>query len=108
MVQQPSTLEKLNDRIDAIERTMQEIYRALVHKGVIEARPVAQPPLNRAALRDELLARGVTRTLAPEELAMAARWQARSEAERQRLVARLKTLRLTPPLSEVIHQLRAE
>lgn len=101
-------LSELKTRVDQLE---QKLFRlearvALPDAGALTVSPQAAPSQN-DDLRADLLARGAIRRPSPEELAVAARWQARPEKERARIVEMLQTLRLDPPLSEIIHRMRA-
>ncbi|MEK7277925.1 MAG: hypothetical protein AAB427_11300 [Chloroflexota bacterium] len=107
MIAKTSAIGELQERIVVVENTVQAIYTALVRKGVIEVASAQRVVVNRATLRAELIARGITRAPSPEELAVAAQWRSRPEEEQARFIKGLETLRLDPPLSEIIHRMRA-
>ena len=101
-------LNELKTRVDQLEQKLFQLEAkvALPDAVALTVSPQA-PRTQNAGLRADLLARGVIRKPSPEELAVAARWQARPEKERARIVEVLQTLRLDPPLSEIIHRMRA-
>jgi len=63
--------------------------------------------ITRQELREQLLARGITRPPSPEELAIVAKWKSRPKKEREQIIAKLGRLKIDPPLSEIIHQMRS-
>lgn len=74
-------------------------------KSVV-TKPVKRKPKTRKEIKEYLLAKGVIRLPSAEELAIAAEWDALPEAERRQFTAKLQSLKLEPPLSELIHQMR--
>ncbi|RMF32653.1 MAG: hypothetical protein D6759_08020 [Chloroflexi bacterium] len=104
------TLEELEARVQALERTVAELRR---ERG--EPSPVAEPPIwlleGREPTRDEIIAWLEAHGMSvseptPEEMALAAEWDALSEEEKQAHRAYMDSLELDPPLSEIILQNR--
>lgn len=112
MILKPQKQSKIETRISKLEREMALLLRQVSKQKqtrVQEIAPasIAYRPLTRYQLRAELLARGITRPPSPEELAIAAKWKSRPRKEREQIIAKLGHLKIDPPLSELIHQMRA-
>jgi len=95
---------KIEARLVKLEREMVKIKSNLGKS--VAPKPVKRIPKTRREIREYLLAKGVTRLPSSEELAVAAEWDAIPEEERKQFTAKLQSLKLEPPLSELIHQMR--
>ena len=92
-------LEQLKKRVDWLEQAVQEL------RG---KKAQAPPAVEREGLSErewllaELKAQGLIRDLTPGERARAERWRKLPEAEREAHLRYMRSLVLSPPLSEII------
>lgn len=96
---------KIEARLAKLEREIVKI-KSNLGKSVTPKPVVKRNPKTRKEIKEYLLEKGVIRLPSAEELAIAAEWDAIPEAERMQFTAKLQSLKLEPPLSELIHQMR--
>ncbi len=95
---------KIEARLVKMEREIAKIKSNLGKS--VSPKPIKRIPKTRKEFTEYLLAKGVIRLPSAEELAIAAEWDAIPVAERKQFTAKLQNLKLDPPLSELIHQMR--
>lgn len=108
MTTQLSDVAKLQMRVTALEQKVEVLEAELAQRGMLPqpAATIKRHPTNEP-LWAELLARGIIRLPIPAELAIAAEWQALPEVEKEATRKKLRELKLTPSLSEIIRKMRA-
>lgn len=97
--------KKLQREIKQLQRRM-----AKLEKENPPRRKIARKPKRALTEREraiEILRRaGVTRDLTPKEKELAAKWRALSADEKEEVNRELRQVRLDPPLSQLIHDMR--
>ena len=101
-------LRELQKQVRRLQIESAETRRVLRERGMLPAgkRAVTRTRTlsERERVREILRDAGMLAELTPEEKAMAARWRALPEERKRHVIAKLRTTRLTPPLSESIVQ----
>ncbi|MGB9775214.1 MAG: hypothetical protein ACPLYD_00115 [Anaerolineae bacterium] len=90
-------LLELRTRVARLEERLDRLTAA-----VPEAPPVPEDPTDSQQVLAWLKARGIVRDPTPEELRLAAEWDALSEEEKEAHIRFMRTLVLDPPLSQII------
>ena len=91
-------LEQLKKRVNWLEQAVRELRGKAQALSAIERETLSE----REWLLAELKAQGLIRDLTPGERARAERWRKLPEAEREAHLRYMRSLVLSPPLSEII------
>jgi hypothetical protein len=109
-----TTLEQLKELQKQVRRLKvqnAETRRILRERGILPAdkRVAARKGKlsERERVREILRNAGVTRAMTAEEEKLAAEWRALPEEEKREVDETLRRVRLDPPLSQLIHEMRS-
>ena len=108
-------LKKLQKQVSELQKLQRQV--AQLQKRVAQLEKKQQPsrnlvpkPKNNLTERERaikiLREAGITRELTPREKAIAARWRALSQEEKDEVNRELRAVRIDPPLSQLIHDMR--
>jgi hypothetical protein len=92
-------LAQLKARVAQLEATVRQFIEPVLAP---ESLPPSETPLNETELLAWLKAEGLLRDPTPEERRLAAEWDALPESEKQAHINFMRSLRLDPPLSQII------
>jgi len=97
-----TTLELELEELKARVARLEAIVRRLIGDGQDLQLSGPGEPLDREQLLAWLKAEGLVRDPTPEEQRLAAEWDALPEEEKQAHIRRMHSLKLDPPLSQII------
>jgi hypothetical protein len=98
-------IETLKKKVAQLQRRRNGKLRQKARKRKASvARPVVVSERERA--REILRRAGITREMTPEEKKLAAEWRVLPAEEKRQVEETLRSVRLDPPLSQLIHEMR--
>jgi hypothetical protein len=108
MMTEAAEIESLKLRVAELERVVSQLQAQLTQQEAhFSPTPVPGQLSPIKQILTDLRARGIIRSPTPAELALSTAWQALPATEQEAVRQKLRTLTLDPPLSEIIHKMRA-
>jgi hypothetical protein len=106
---QASEIDELKLRVAELEKQVAQLQAQLAQRSprvVREAPAVVARPLTSKELWAKLLTKGIIRLPTSAELELSKEWRELPEAEKEATRRTLRSLKLEPSLSEIIHKMR--
>jgi hypothetical protein len=100
-------LEKLRQEVRRLKSESSETRRVLREHGLLQIKSKKLAPLSERERALFILSQAnIIREITPAEKALAEEWQALSALERQEVEEALRRVKIDPPLSQLIHEMR--
>ncbi|MBI4673424.1 MAG: hypothetical protein HY741_17365 [Chloroflexi bacterium] len=102
---QVNELQKLQRQVNELQKRVAQLEKKKAQPRSITHKPKRELSERERAI--QLLRRaGITREMMPEEKQLAAEWRALSAEEKKEVEDSLRAVRLDPPLSQLVHEMR--